>query len=220
MGSKAGDIKETPQQRAQAEHAMNLLTDYKKRWLPVQQRLAATIQQQGEPDSAARRLAQGKSSTDTAIAFDKGGRQLEKQLTNSGAAPGSSRANLAVAGMGDDQAASTGIGQMISDQQIDDAYTQGLSSLTALGRGERTQVGNSLSNMATSSANQAAADANTSLMEQSGNAGLGGQIVGFGIQRGLAGLKAPGQGPGTITSSTPMPSLGIGSMYPSPQAGP
>jgi hypothetical protein len=219
VGSKSsGEIQETPQQRAQAEHALNLLADYKTRWLPVQQKLAATIERQGAPGSEARSMAEGRSSTDTAIAFDRGNQQLEKQLSNSGVAPGSARANLAVSGMGNDQAASTGIGQMISNQQIDDAYTQGLSALTALGRGERAQVGSSMANMAATSATQAAQDARTSLAEQSGNAMLGGQLVGFGIQRGLSGLT-PNTGMG-VTSSTQMPSLGIGAMYPSPQAGP
>ncbi len=62
MGSKAGQVQETGAQRAQSEHAMELLQDYKQRWLPVQKKLASTIQQAGKEDSAARRMAAGKSS--------------------------------------------------------------------------------------------------------------------------------------------------------------
>lgn len=184
MGSKAGKTEETPQERAQADHAVAQMADYKKRWLPLQQKLASTIEQEGEAGSAARRMAAGKASTDTAMSFDKAETQLEKGLTNSGAAPGSSRANLAITGLGTDAAASTGLGHMMSEQAVDDAYTQGLGALTSLGRGERASVGNALTAQAKQSASQAAADAQVSLMNRAGDAQVGGQLVGFGIQQG------------------------------------
>jgi hypothetical protein len=205
MGSKSGQVSETPQERAQAQHALDLMKDYKQRWLPVQQRLAATIEDEGKADSAARRLATGKASTDTAMAFQKSGEQLEKGLSNSGVAPGSSRSNLAVAGLGTDQAASTGLGHMMSEQQVDDAYTQGLGALTSLGRGERASVGTSLTQQAQQSAAQASADAQASLMARQGDAAIGGQVLGFGLQQGMThfGSGVNGFGSG-VNSSTPM----------------
>lgn len=192
MGSKAGQQQETSQDVAQAQHAQALLNDYKQRWLPVQQRLASTIEQEGAPNSAARELAAGKSSTDTAMQFDTAGKQLEKGLSNSGVAPGSSRANLAVAGLGTDAAASTGLGNMMSEQQVDDAYTQGLGALTALGRGERASVGTSLSQQAQQSSTQAAADAKASLTNRMGDASLVGQGIGFGLQQSMSPSTTPG----------------------------
>ena len=191
MGSKAGQVQETGAQRAQADHAMDLLQDYQQRWLPVQQKLASTIEQSGAKGSAARELAAGKSSTDTAIQFDKAAGGLEKSLSDSGAAPGSARANLAITGMGSDAAASTGLGHLMSDQSIDDAYTQGLGALTALGRGERAQVGANMSTEAANSSAQASADAASSLATREGNAGLIGQIGGFGLQQGMKGVGTP-----------------------------
>lgn len=188
MGSKAGQQQETPQERALAEHATAQLADYRQRWLPVQMKLASTIEQEGQPNSAARRLAAGKSSTDTAIAFDKAGGAVEKGLSNAGALPGSSRSNLAVTGMGTDAAASTGLGHMMSEQAIDDAYTQGLGALTSLGRGERASVGTALTTMAKQSAAQSAEDAKASLINQEGNAGLVGSVAGFGLQQGISKL--------------------------------
>lgn len=191
MGSKAGQQQQTPQELALAQHAQAQLQDYQQRWLPVQKRLASTIEQEGAPNSAARRLAEGKASTDTAMSFDKSNQQLEKGMSNAGVLPGSSRANLAVAGLGTDTASSTGLGHLMSDQQIDDAYTQGLGALTALGRGERATVGNSLTGMAKASAAQSQADAYSSLMNRAGDAQLAGQVVGFGVQQGaqLAGSR-------------------------------
>jgi len=187
MGSKnSGKVQETAAQRAQAEHAMNQLNDYKQRWLPVQQKLASTILEQGEKGSEARRLAAGKASTDTAMSFDKANSALEKGLTNAGAAPGSAKANLAMTGLGADEAAAGGLGHLMSEQQMDDAYTQNLGALMSLGRGERATVGTSMTNMARASAEQASADAQAALLQRSGNAQLAGQVVGFGIQQGAS----------------------------------
>lgn len=184
MGSKAGQQGETPQERAQADHAVAQMKDYRQRWLPLQQKLASTIEQEGEANSSARKLATGKASTDTAMSFDKAEGQLEKGLSDSGVAPGSSRANLAITGLGTDAAASTGLGHMMSEQAVDDAYTQGLGALTSLGRGERASVGNALTQQAKQSASQAASDAQVSLMNRAGDAQAAGQLVGFGIQQG------------------------------------
>lgn len=215
MGSKAGQVQETSQQRAQAQHAVDLLNDYKQRWLPVQQRLAQTIEQSGAPNSAARRLAAGKASTDTAMQFDKAGGALEKGLANSGVLPGSSRANLAVAGLGTDAASSAGLGHLMSEQQIDDAYTQGLGALTALGRGEKAQVGTNLTQMAKASATQAQSDANISLMNRAGEAQLGGSVVGFGLQQGMS--KLGSLNAFNVNSGTPMDYTG--GNFGTPQAG-
>jgi hypothetical protein len=216
MGSKAGQQSETSQERAQAQHALALMQDYKQRWLPLQTQLAKTIEQEGEAGSSARKLAAGKASTDTAMAFDKAGTQLEKGLSDSGAMPGSSRANLAVTGLGTDAAASTGLGHMMSEQAVDDAYTQGLGALTSLGRGEKAMVGNSLTQQAQQSASQAAADAKVSLMNRQGDAAAGGQLLGFGIQQGATkfgsgvnGFAAMDPyGMGTNNTGTSLPTAG------------
>jgi hypothetical protein len=185
MGTSAGQQKETSADIAQAQHAQNLMTDYEQRWLPVQQKLASTIEQEGQPDSAARKLATGKSSTDTAIAFNQAQSGLEKGLTNAGAAPGSARADLAITGQAGDAAASTGLGKMMSEQQIDDAYTSGLGALTSLGRGEKAMVGSSLTQQAAQSSQQAASDANASLINRGSDAKLAGTAIGFGLQQGM-----------------------------------
>jgi len=187
MGSKnSGKVQETAAQRAQAEHAMNQLQDYRQRWLPVQQHLASTILEQGAEGSEARTMAAGKASTDTAMSFDKANSALEKSLTNSGAAPGSARANLATTGLGTDEASAGGLGHLMSEQQMTDAYTQNLGALMSLGRGERATVGSSMTNMARDSAAQAQADAQAALMQRESNAQLVGQVAGFGVQQGLS----------------------------------
>lgn len=223
MGSKSGQQGQTPQELALAQHAQAQLNDYQQRWLPVQQHLAKTIEQEGEPNSAAARLAAGKASTDTAMQFDKANQQAEQGLSNAGVGPGSSRANLAVAGMGTDQAAATGLGKMMSEQQISDAYTQGLGALTALGRGEKGGVSNSMEKMAQQSQAQAESDAQASMINRASNAKVGGQVVGFGLQQGGAALgNWLNSGAGGITNSSTLvsqPRGGSNFGFGTPQAG-
>lgn len=220
-GKNQGDVQETPQQRAMAEHAVKLMDDYKQRWLPVQQKLAGQIEGMGKEGSAARREAVGKSATDTQMQFAPAQGALEKSLANSGAAVGSGKANLAIAGTGADIAKSKGLGGMVADQQIDDAYTQGLGALMAIGQGKQATVANSLASQAQQSSYQAKADAAASLQERQGYAGLAGQLAGYGLQSAMA----PGpnyvkpQADGTyLNPKVSNPGMGIGG-YGLPTAG-
>lgn len=222
MSKGAQQVQETPQQKAMAEHAVNLMNDYKSRWLPVQQKLAGQIEATGAEGSAARKEATGKAATDVQLQFGQAQGALEKGLSNSGAAVGSSKSNLAIAGTGADIAKSKGMSGMIADQQIDDAYTQGLGALMATGQGKQATVANSLASQAQQSGFQSAADARASLAEREGTAGLVGQVAGYGLQ------SAMGSGPnfvkpqadGTYLNPNPgsNPGMGIGG-YGVPTAG-
>lgn len=200
--SKGGSkIEETAQQRAMAEFAMNELQDYKQRWLPVQKQLAAQIQSTGERGSAARAAATGKAATDTAMQFAQAEGALQKTLNNQRVGMNSSRAKLAISGMGADKATSTGVSTMIADHQIDDAYLSGLSALTAIGRGERAQVADSLASQARQSSRQAAADAEASMLQRAGNARVAGQLAGYGLGAAMGGGLGPGPAAYTDPSS-------------------
>lgn len=185
MGGKKEGIDETPQQRAMTEYAVNKFADWKTRWLPVQKNLIGQIQAMGKPDSRVRESVSGRAATDSAMAFSKAQQGLQKTLTGAGAGPGSSKFNLAVTSAGEDQAKSKGMGLTIADQQVDDAYVQGLSAIMAQGRGERAQVGDSLSRAASSSARQAATDAEISAMERAGTANLLATAGGLALQQGM-----------------------------------
>lgn len=193
MGGGDGQQQETAQERALAQHAKDSYADWKQRWLPLQKQLARSITASAAEGSPQRGLAAGKASTDTAIQFADAGAKLEKQLTNQGAGLGSGRFAMATTGLGDDAAKSTGTGLMISDQQINDAYIEGLSALTSLGQGQRAQVGDAMGLQARQSAQQAQADASVALENRAGNAELLGQFAGYGLQQGMKGLGGGGQ---------------------------
>lgn len=183
---------ETPQERLQAEHAREVYADWKKRWLPLQQQLARSVTASGAVDSKERKAAIGRASTDTAIQFADATDKLEKTLANSGAGLGSGRSAMAMTGVNDDMAKSRAMGLTITDQQVNDAYIEGLSALTSIGQGERAQVSDSLGIQANQSARQAQADAETSFQNRAGMAELGGQFVGYGLQRAMKTPGSPG----------------------------
>lgn len=181
MSGGSDSVQETSAQKALAQHASDLMADYKARWLPVQQNLASQIESLKSPTSGFRTEAAGKASTDTAIQFSQAATGLDKALSNHGAAPGSGRATMATTGLGSDAAKSSGLGQMISGQQIDDAYTKGLGALTSIGQGQSAEVGKGMEQQSANSGMQARADAQAALEDKMGTAGAVASAVGAGM---------------------------------------
>jgi hypothetical protein len=200
MGKKA-DVKETPQERAFAEVAQQQMADYRKRWLPLQRKLAEDIQQAAKPDSFEREQAAGKVATDTAIRFGEAKGGVEKALTNAGAGPGTGKFKMAAAGMGADEATSRGLGYVAADQAIDDAYLEGLGMIASMGRGERQGAVQGMGQIARQSGMQAQQDAQMAMQNRMGNAQLVSQVAGFGLAGGFKGMPMPG-GPSTSTVGT------------------
>lgn len=191
MSGDAGEVEETPQQRAMVDLAVNKLADYQKRWLPLQRNLAQQITSMGGEGSAARRRARGSAATDIEANFSRARTGLDASAANTGSF-GSAKHKLAVGGMGEDQATSMGLGLTQAEQQIDDAYVSGLGTIMALGQGQQGDAIQGLSRSADLSGRQAAADAQSSLDSRMGDAQLVGQLAGAGF--GLAGARAPSSG--------------------------
>lgn len=189
MAGKQGGVRQTPQQRAQAEVAIQQLQDFKQRWQPVQQQLAETIVNAGERGSFERKQARGMATTDAAAQFADAQAKLREGSEAQGLG-GSTKQKLAIAGMGNDAAISSGMGLAGADQRIDDAYVQGLGQVMALGRGEKAGALQGMSQMARTSGQQAASDAAMALQRRAGEAQLAGQALGMGMS-GAFGSSAP-----------------------------
>jgi hypothetical protein len=185
---KSQEVAETPQERALAEVAMARMEDWRKRWAPLQRKLAEDVRADGAPDSSARRLAAGKSTTDNAVRFGDAREKLEGVLTAGGAAPGSGKFKVASAGLSQDQSTSRALGMVASDQAIDDAYVRGLSKVAAMGQGQAGAAIEGMGATARRSAAQAAQDAEIALSRRAGNAQLGAQVAGFGLAGGFNGM--------------------------------
>ncbi len=200
MSKKAKGAQETEQQKAMATLAVERLADYKKRWLPLQQEMLGRVQDMGKPDSFERKKLAGKVATDNAVAFADAGTKTQGVLSEMGAAPGSSKAKLAMTGLGDDQATSKAMGLTAGDQSIDDAYLQGLSTIAALGRGQGGQAMKGMQQIANQSGLEAQYDAERSAAKRAGNAQLIGNIAGIGLTAGIQGM---GGGADTGAGSVP-----------------
>lgn len=186
MSGETEDTAETPQQRAMVQLALNKVQDYKQRWLPLQKNLASHIAGMIKPGSSASKAARGAASTSTEAEFADARTGLETTLAQRGGL-GSSKAKLAIAGMGEDQATAQGLGLTGADQQVEDAYVSGLSTIMALGQGQQAGAVQGLTRQAAMSGRQAAEDAALSLDRRMGNAQLVGQLAGTGF-----GLMKPG----------------------------
>lgn len=182
-GQGSNQVQETPAQKALAETAKARMADYEQRWLPVQKKLTSQVQQAGAEGSAQRRQAAGMTGANVEQAFGTAEDKLQARLSGTGALPGSSKANLAVAGLGLDKAQSKGLGLTGADQQMDDAYLRGLSAITAIGQGKQATADSGLVQQAQTSGAQARRDAELALQARMNNAELGAQAVGYGVQR-------------------------------------
>ena len=212
MSKGGSEVKETAQQRAMTEFAVNQLQDYTKRWLPLQKRLAAQTVESGAAGSAARKSATGRSNVDTQIAFAGAGDALEKKLAGTGRNPAA-----AMTGLSDSMATSRGMGQMTANQSVDDAYTETLAALAATGRGERAGVSNSLSRQAAMSGEQANADAQSALAKETAIGEVAGNLAGYGLQAAMRPSPKPQPLP-TGTTPTVLGAQADG-FYTNPQAG-
>lgn len=190
MAGKQSGQKQTAAQRAQAEVAVQQLQDFRTRWMPVQQRLAETIVDMGGRNSFQREQARGMSTTDTATQFGDAQRQVREQSAAAGMG-GTSRQKLAIAGLGDDQAMSSGMGLGNADRHIDDAYLQGLTSVMQLGRGEKATAMQGMGDIARRSGMQAASDAQMALSQRAGQAQIAGQALGIGLSGAFSRPAAP-----------------------------
>jgi hypothetical protein len=205
MSGKKQGVQETERERAMAEVAMQRVQDYRQRWMPMQRNLARTVDAMGEGGSAARKQARGIASTETEGQFAGARDTMEKGLAGT-VGLGSSKAKLAITGMGDDQASSTGMGLTLAEQQIDDAYTAGLTSIMNLGLGQKATAVQGMSQSAAMSGQRAAFDADSALGRRMGNAQLAGQMVGVGL--GYQQRQDPNRGlfgPGYSGTQAPAP---------------
>lgn len=180
MSGRKEGVKETPQQRALVELAQKQVADYRQRWMPLQMRMAQSIDAMGAAGSFERRQAAGMASTENEAQFQNAREQMVRGLGASGQLA-SSKGKLALAGVAADQATSTGLGTTQADQQIDDAYIAGLTQIMNLGQGQKATAIGGMTHTAAMSGRRAAADASASLARRAGNAQLAGTAVGLGL---------------------------------------
>ena len=200
-GKNDGKVQETEQERALAQVASQRIADYKRRWAPLITRVGEMTRAMKAPDSFEREQMRGKVTGAARVAFTDAKSKAETAERSAGVRSSSARSKLNAVEQGAEEATSVGIGRTRADQAIDDAYTQGLSRIMALGRGQAAGAVSNLGKSASMASQQAGFDAQMSARKRAGNAQLAGQVAGIGIGYGMdawmkptAGTRPPPQG--------------------------
>lgn len=189
--AKAGKVKESEQERALTEIAGQQLQDYQARWEPLQMAAAGKIEEMGKANSWERQMAKGQVAAENRANFSATADKVDAAQTNSGAGIGSGRFMANESGVADDQARSTGMGIQKADTAIDRAYTQGLSNLMSIGRGEKASANDSFAQLAQSGAQEAQGNAMDSAQRRSDAMATAGMALGA----GTAAMSRPQQNP-------------------------
>lgn len=188
MGSKPKAPGETAEQREMADIAAESHDDWRQRWLPLQQEFFEDVQ-----DVEPRRMeAMGSANVDYQQAFGQAQQGLERNLmSGGGSGPGSGRFAMGLAGFANDRASSMGQGMADVDSLIDDQYAAGLQSLVDIGRGERGQALQGMSNAADAAQRQAYSDSQAAFGNRAANMDAIGTVAGLGTAYGLKGMGGP-----------------------------
>lgn len=186
-----GKVKETADEKERATIAADEQQRWAERFKPVEDKLIADT----KDTAPERRRGLGYAASETTRAFGSARPKVEAGLTNSGARPGSARFNLGLTGMGEDEGTARGENAVGANNAVDDQYYAGLASLTQLGRGQQAGATAGLSDLASTSARQAQADAARSAENRAAGLQAAGTLTGTAAGRWGRGLD--GSGPGT-----------------------
>lgn len=190
MGSKQGDVGQTPQQAELLKIAQFQSNRFQQTELPAIKQFGQQITSAHAPGSFERTRSLAGVAGDTAAAFGQA-RQQANQVAASRGELGSGRNKLGLVDMGADQATTAGFGAVSANQGAEDRYASGLGRMASIGRGQQATAINSIQSQADISGRQAADAAQRSLQSSIGTAGLIGQ--GLGTAAGMwAGSSAPG----------------------------
>ncbi|EJA5983769.1 hypothetical protein OD507_000811 [Salmonella enterica] len=198
-GGGSGEIKETSQQRAQAEIARKQWDLYNQRLKPMENIFMAKVDKLND-GSKYQNLA-GVTNLGYQKQFGEVRNQAANQLAAAGVDPGSGKFQGALNDISDEQT----IGQTDATNRVQssqaDKYIAGLQDVVALGSGQKADALQGYNSLAENSLRKAGMDAQAAYMRRQGNASLVG--AGLGALGGYAMNKwGGGAGSGLKTAGT------------------
>ncbi|EAW1321205.1 hypothetical protein D1914_20525 [Salmonella enterica] len=195
-GGGSGEIKETSQQRAQAEIARKQWDLYNQRLKPMENIFMAKVDKLNDEDKY-QNLA-GVTNLGYQKQFGDVRHQAANQLTAAGIDPGSGKFQETMNDISSEQA----IGQTDATNRVQssqaDKYIAGLQDVVALGAGQKADALQGYNSLAENSLRKAGMDAQAAYMRRQGNASLVG--AGMGALGGYA-MNRLGSG-GNLTPKT------------------
>ncbi|ECO0851920.1 hypothetical protein LEH14_10165 [Salmonella enterica] len=193
-GGGSGEIKETSQQKAQAEIAMKQWRLYSDKLKPMENIFMADVDKLNNKEKY-QNLA-GVTNLGYQKQFGEVRHQAANQLAAAGVDPGSGKFQEAMNDIAGEQA----IGQIDATNRVQssqaDKYIAGLQDVVALGAGQKADALQGYNSLAENSLRKAGMDAQAAYMRRQGNASLVG--AGMGALAGYASNKFGG-------NSSPVP---------------
>ncbi|HEC8369040.1 TPA: hypothetical protein ACTALY_000088 [Salmonella enterica subsp. enterica serovar Muenchen] len=192
-GGGSGDIKETSQQKAQAEIAMKQWRLYNEQLKPMENIFMSKVDKLND-ESKYQNLA-GTTNLGYQKQFGEARQQTVGQLAAAGVDPGSGKFQGAMDGLESDQAT----GQIDTTNRAQtsqaDKYIAGLQDVVALGSGQKADALQGYNSLAENSLQKAGADAQAAYARRQGNASLVGAglgaAAGYASNRWGTGLSTP-----------------------------
>lgn len=189
-GGGSGEIKETSQQKAQAEIAMKQWRLYSDKLKPMENIFMADVDKLNNKDKY-QNLA-GVTNLGYQKQFGEVRHQTANQLAAAGFDPGSGKFQDTMNDISGEQA----IGQIDATNRVQssqaDKYIAGLQDVVALGAGQKADALQGYNSLAENSLRKAGMDAQAAYMRRQGNASLVG--AGMGALAGYASNKFGGGG--------------------------
>ncbi|EAY3716988.1 hypothetical protein FGS56_18400 [Salmonella enterica] len=197
-GGGSGEIKETSQQKAQAEIAMKQWRLYSDKLKPMENIFMADVDKLNNKDKY-QNLA-GVTNLGYQKQFGEVRHQAANQLAAAGVDPGSGKFQETMNDISGEQA----IGQTDATNRVQssqaDKYIAGLQDVVALGAGQKADALQGYNSLAENSLRKAGMDAQAAYMRRQGNASLVG--AGMGALAGYASNKFGGSNPVPKTAGT------------------
>ncbi|HGG6071348.1 TPA: hypothetical protein ACJG4U_002593 [Salmonella enterica subsp. diarizonae] len=197
-GGGSGEIKETSQQKAQAEIAMKQWRLYSDKLKPMENIFMADVDKLNNKDKY-QNLA-GVTNLGYQKQFGEVRHQAANQLAAAGVDPGSGKFQETMNDISGEQA----IGQTDATNRVQssqaDKYIAGLQDVVALGAGQKADALQGYNSLAENSLRKAGMDAQATYMRRQGNASLVG--AGMGALAGYASNKFGGSNPVPKTAGT------------------
>ncbi|EDZ9221046.1 hypothetical protein RDB90_004100 [Salmonella enterica] len=197
-GGGSGEIKETSQQKAQAEIAMKQWRLYSDKLKPMENIFMADVDKLNNKDKY-QNLA-GVTNLGYQKQFGEVRHQAANQLAAAGVDPGSGKFQETMNDISGEQT----IGQTDATNRVQssqaDKYIAGLQDVVALGAGQKADALQGYNSLAENSLRKAGMDAQAAYMRRQGNASLVG--AGMGALAGYASNKFGGSNPVPKTAGT------------------
>lgn len=177
-GGGGGGIKETREEQELARIAGEKWKHYQENYVPIENRYMQEVDKMDT--EGAYDFARGASGSATAAAFADPKQRMHEDLTSAGVNPNSGKYKASMSRVADAQGLSSADSMSRSTIDQQDQFVQGVSNISALGRGQATAAQAGLTDVAGTAANKAASDAFSAWNSRSANVNAAGAVFGAG----------------------------------------